>query len=173
MTQSVILIASRHFTTDTWFWIPIGNDPNYRKSMKFVYLKLKFQKVFKNWDDNDSNLHFGYTFLIVSCNLEANLEERIKRKKGKKNTSRARQGYSDIPESLVPVTRALVSDLSKSSSEALLPGMLKCPPKSKKKICLYNSLYKVGLLPLSSKSLGQIWFLFFPLYEMGKKKCCS
>lgn len=60
--------------------------------MKFVYLKLKFQKVFKNWDDNDSNLHFGYTFLIVSCNLEANLEERIKRKKGKKKYQQGSSG---------------------------------------------------------------------------------
>lgn len=129
MTQSVILIASRHFTTDTWFWIPIGSDPNYRKSMNFVYLKLKFQKVFKNRDDNYSNLCFDNTFLIVLWNLVANLENKTKTQH---KTYQAYQGNSDIPESLVPVTRALVSDLSKSTSWALLPGMWKCPPKSKK-----------------------------------------
>lgn len=98
--------------------------------MKFVYLKLKFQKAFKNRDGNDSNLHFDNTFLIVLCNFKTNL----KKNKPKKHNRRACQGYSDIPESLVPTTRALVSDLSKSSSEALLLGMLKCPPKSKNSV---------------------------------------
>lgn len=61
--------------------------------MKFVYLKLEFQKVFKNRDDNDSKLHFSNAFLIVSCNLEANLEERKKKEREKK-----------IPAGLVRVT---------------------------------------------------------------------
>jgi len=43
--------------------------------MKFVYLKLKFHKAFKNRDDNDSNLYYDNTFLIVLCNLETNLKK--------------------------------------------------------------------------------------------------
>lgn len=43
--------------------------------MKFVYLKLKFQKAFKHRDDHDGNLHFDNTFLIVLCNLETNLKK--------------------------------------------------------------------------------------------------
>lgn len=95
--------------------------------MKFVYLKLKFQKAFKCRDDHDGNVHFDNTFLIVLCNLETNLKKKYQPR-------RAHQGYSDTLESLVPTTRALVSDLGKSSSEALLLGMLECPPKSKNSV---------------------------------------
>lgn len=52
--------------------------------MKFVYLKLKFQKAFKNRDGNDSNLHFDNTFLIVLCNFKTNLKK-------KKNTQKTQQ----------------------------------------------------------------------------------
>lgn len=50
--------------------------------MKFVYLNLKFQKALKNRDDNDHNLHFDNTFLVVLCNLETNLEEKNPNKPG-------------------------------------------------------------------------------------------
>lgn len=69
-----------------------------------MYLKLKFQKAFKNSGGSESNLHFDNTSLIVSCNLETNLKKTPSR--------RAREGDCDTLEALVPPTRAPVSDLA-------------------------------------------------------------